>query len=43
VIKVKPLSGPDPKEPVPQDCGIATIITPGETGGNESQSQGKPH
>lgn len=26
---------PDPKEPVPQECGILTIMTPGETGGME--------
>jgi len=24
----------DPKGPVPQNCGIMTIMTPGETGGN---------
>ena len=25
----------DPKEPVPQNCGIETIMTPGEAGGKE--------
>ena len=25
----------DPKGPVPQNCGIMTIMTPGETGGYE--------
>jgi hypothetical protein len=26
----------DPKEPVPQDCGIETIMTPGKAGGKGS-------
>ena len=33
LILVKPHSGPDPKGPVPQNCGIETSMTTGGTRG----------